>query len=273
MRWSDLADTVARHAPLIGSALRSPDANAGPVHAIVASITGTAIDDPAAAAAAIAADSTVLDRLRIAEAQSRAALVAYVLRTGGGAAATPALNAARGAQSGFWKNLGLMRYAAHLRSNDRLRSKYFFMRPLLTAAVVIATIIVVFLVLLGFADHALHDPSIAATAGCVLMYFMSEARLVTSYWFGATHESKDANALARLLEMRERRERLERVEGIEGIEGVEGFEGREVVAREVEDFVDEREVEEKLLERSGRGELPPTERTAAELFELRTPRV
>jgi hypothetical protein len=271
MRWSDLADTVARHAPLIGSALRSPDAHAAPVHAIVASITGTAIDDPAAAAAAIAADSALLERLRAAEAQSRADLVAYVLRMGGGAAVAPAFNAARGvgAQPGFWKNLGFMRYATHLRNNDRLRSKYFFMRPLLTAAVVIATIIVVFVVLLGFADHALHDPSIAATAGCVLMYFMSEARLVTAYWFGATHESRDSNALARLLEMRERRERLER---IEGIDGVEGLEGREVVAREVEEFVDEREDEEKRLERFTRGELPPAERTAAELFELRTPR-
>ncbi|WP_459722849.1 hypothetical protein, partial [Paraburkholderia sp. 2C] len=203
-------------------------------------------------------------------AQSRSDLVAYVLRMGGGAAVAPALNAARGAQPGFWKNLGLMGYAAHLRHNDRVRSKYFFMRPLLTAAVVIATIIVVFVVLLGFADHALHDPSIAATAGCVLMYFMSEARLVTAYWFGATHESRDANALARLLETRERREQLER---IEGIEGAEGLEGREAVAREVEAFVDERDVEEKLIERSARGELPRAERTAAELFEWRTPRV
>ncbi|HEY4353084.1 MAG TPA: hypothetical protein VGN31_17765 [Paraburkholderia sp.] len=270
MRWSDLADTVARHAPLIGSALRSADAPAGPVHAIIASITGTAIDDPAAAAAAIAADSALLERLRIAEAQSRPDLVAYVLRMGGAAAApASAFNAARGAQPGFWKNLGFMRHAPHLRNNDRVRSKYFFMRPLLTAAVVIATIIVVFVVLLGFADHALHDPSIAATAGCVLMYFMSEARLVTAYWFGATHESRDSNALARLLEMREHRERLER---IEGIEGGEGLEGRAVVAREVEEFVDEREAEEKLLERSARGELPPAGRTAAELFELRTPR-
>ncbi|QYD70071.1 hypothetical protein KZJ38_07100 [Paraburkholderia edwinii] len=267
MRWSDLADTVARHAPLIGSALRSPETNARPVHAIVASITGTAIDDPAAAAAAIAADSSLLESLRAAEAQSRPDLVAYVLRMGGGAGVVaPALNANAalgGVQPGFWKNLGFMRYAAHLRNNDRLRSKYFFMRPLLTAAVVIATIIVVFVVLLGFADHALHDPSIAATAGCVLMYFMSEARLVTAYWFGATHESRDANALARLLEMRERRER---------IEGVEGLEGREVVAREVEEFVDQREAEEKLIERSALGELPRAERTAAELFELRTPR-
>jgi hypothetical protein len=273
MRWSDLADTVARHAPLIGSALRSPDAYARPVHAIVASITGTSIDDPAAAAAAIAADPPLLDKLRAAEAHSRSDLVAYVLRMGGGAAAVaPAsLNATHGVQQpGFWKNLGLMRYAAHLRNNDRVRSKYFFMRPLLSAAVVIATIIVVFVVLLGFADHALHDPSIAATAGCVLMYFMSEARLVTAYWFGATHESRDSNALARLLETRERRERFER---IEGIEGADGLEGREVVAREVEAFVDEREAEEKRIERSARGELPPAERTAAELFELRTPRV
>jgi hypothetical protein len=267
MRWSDLADTVARHAPLIGSALRSPDAHAAAVHAIVASITGTAVDDPAAAAAAIAADPALLERLRAAEAQSRPELVAYVLRMGGGAAAAPtAFNAARGARPGFWKNLGLMRYAMQQRNNDRLRSKYFFMRPLLTAAVVIATILVVFMVLLGFANHALHDPSIAATAGCVLMYFMSEARLVTAYWFGATHESKDGNALARLLETRERRERLE------GIERVDGLEGREVVAREVEEFVDQRDAEEKLLERSARNEWPPAERTAAELFELRTPR-
>jgi hypothetical protein len=260
MRWPDLADTVARHAPLLSAALRSRDASATPVHALVASITGTAPDDPAAAAAAIAADPTLLERLRAAEAQSRADLVAYVLRMNGSAATGPVHDTAR-AQPGFWKNLGLMRYAAHMRNRDRQRSKYFFMRPLLSAAVLVATIVVVFIVLLGFADHALHDPTIAATAGCVLMYFMSEARLVTAYWFGATHESRDANALARLVELRGRRE---------GIEGIEGIEGREVVAREVEEFAGEREVEEKLLERSR--ELP-AERAAAELFELRTPRL
>jgi hypothetical protein len=260
MRWSDLADTVARHAPLLGSALRSSDANAAPVHAIIASITGTAADDPAAAAAAIAADPSLLDGLRAAEALSRADLVAYVLRTRGGGAAVPAKEATHG-QPGFWKKFGFVGYATHLRNNERQRSRYFFMRPLLTAAVVVATIIVVFMVLLGFANRALHDPAIAATAGCVLMYFMSEARLVTAYWFGATHDSRDTNASARLLETRERHE------------GLEGVEGREAVAREVEEFVDDRDAREKLIERSARGELPPAERSAAELFELRTPRV
>jgi hypothetical protein len=240
----------------MGSVLRSHDANAGPVHAIIASITGTASDDPAAAAAAIAADPALLNRLRAVEAQSRSDLVAYVLRMGGSKAARPTIDAVR-AQPGFWRSMGFMRNTTYLRNDDRFRAKYFFMRPLLTAAVVLATIAILFVVLLGFADRALHDPSIAATAGCVLMYFMSEARLVTSYWFGATHESKDVSSLSQLPDMRQHHERIE---------------GRESVAPEVEGGFDEREPEERLLEPSVRAGLPPGERAAAGLFELRAPR-
>jgi hypothetical protein len=257
MRWSDLADTVAQHAPLLGSALRSHDANAGPVHAIIASITGTAADNPAAAAAAIAANPALLETLRSAEAQSRADLVAYVLRTGESRATPrPATDAVR-AQRGLWGSLGFVRNTTYSRNDERLRAKYFFMRPLLTAAVVLATILVVFVVLLGFADHALHDPSIAATAGCVLMYFMSEARLVTAYWFGATHDSKNANALAQSPEVQERHERIE---------------GREVVSRDTEGDVDEREMDQKLIGRSALIESSPAERSTSGLFELRAPR-
>ena len=256
MRWSDLADTVARHAPLLGSVLRSHDANAGPVHAIIASITGTAADDPAAAAAAIAADPALLETLRTAEAQSRGDLIAYILRTGGSKAAGPTTDFVR-ARPGLWGSLGVVRNTTYLRNDERQRAKYFFMRPLLTAAVVLATIIVVFVVLLGFADHALHDPSIAATAGCVLMYFMSEARLVTAYWFGATHQSKEANALPQLPEVRERHEHIE---------------GREMVAREMEGGVNELETEDKLLMPSARVESPLAEQSATGLFELRAPR-
>jgi hypothetical protein len=257
MRWSDLADTLAQHAPLLGSALRSHDANAGPVHAIVASITGTAADDPAAAAAAIAADPALLETLRSAEAQCRADLVAYVLRTGGSRAARPAADAVR-AQRGPWGSLGVVqKNITHSRTDQRQRGKYVFMRPLLTAAVVLATILVVFAVLLGFADHALHDPSVAATAGCVLMYFMSEARLVTAYWFGATHDSKNANALAQLPEVQERHESIE---------------GREVVARETEGGIDEREMDQKLIGRSTLVESPPAEPSTNALFEQRASR-
>ncbi|MFC0576838.1 hypothetical protein [Paraburkholderia solisilvae] len=242
---------------MLGSALRSHDANTGPVHAIVASITGTAADDPAAAAAAIAADPALLETLRSAEAQSRADLVAYVLRTGGSRAAGPAVDAVR-AQRGLWGSLGVVRNVTYSRNDERQRGKYVFMRPLLTAAVVLATILVVFAVLLGFADHALHDPSVAATAGCVLMYFMSEARLVTAYWFGATHDSKNADASAQLREVQERHERIE---------------GREAVARETEGGVDERERDQKRIGRSALVvESPPAERSATGLFEQRGPR-
>jgi hypothetical protein len=89
------------------------------------------------------------------------------------------------------------------------------------------------------------------------MYFMSEARLVTSYWFGATHESKDVSSRSQLPDMRQHHERIE---------------GLESVVPEVEGGLDEREPEERLLEPSVRAGSPPGERAAAGLFELRAPR-
>jgi hypothetical protein len=245
VKWSDLADTVERHAPLLGAALRSRDANAECVFAIIASITGTDIGDPAAAAVAIAADPALLEKLRSVEAQSRADLVAYVLRTRENRAAGSRTDKVP-ARAGLLQSLSITRNTTHRRDDERLRAKYLFMRPLLTAAVLLAAVTMLFVVLFGFADRALHDPTIAATAGCVLMYFMSEARLVTAYWFGATHASKDVDAPDRLpWDAGAHRERA-------------------VMTRELEAGIGERDTEERLLQRSAHGEWSTNEQTTVE---------
>ncbi len=188
MKWSDIASTIARDAPLLGSALGSLDSSSGGVvGAFVSSVTRTPADDPGAAAAAIAADPTLLKKLHDAEQANQSQLASYVLQNHGKQPTRPASGILRRLQS-----------AADATDRDGvLKPTDLFMRPLLSLTIISATIMLVFLVVLGFADGALRDPVIAATAGGVVMYFMNESKLVTSYWFGTTRDSNDTNAHVR----------------------------------------------------------------------------
>jgi hypothetical protein len=79
--WADCAPTVAKAAPLLGWLLGPLDTIAGgAVGAIVSSVVGTPADDPEAVAAAIAADPTLLGKLREAELANQAILASYALQ-------------------------------------------------------------------------------------------------------------------------------------------------------------------------------------------------
>jgi hypothetical protein len=190
MKWSDLAPIIAKAAPLLGSALGPLGTIAGgAVGAIISSVTGTPADDPDAAAAAIAADPTLLEKLREAELTNQATLAQVALQQKQAElAAQTAADAQRTAQ-----------YQAEAADRDSARKLAAqqpkdFMRPLLSLAIVAATIAVVFIVLLGFADGTLRDPVIAATAGGLVMYFLKESSQVTGFWFGMTREASVTNA-------------------------------------------------------------------------------
>jgi hypothetical protein len=190
MNWSDLAPIIAKAAPLLGSALGPIGTIAGgAVGAIISSVTGTPADSPDAAAAAIAADPTLLEKLREAELANQATLAQVALQQRQAElAAQTAADAQRTSQ-----------YQAEAADRDSARKLASqqpkdFMRPLLSLAIVAATIAVVFIVLLGFADGTLRDPVIAATAGGLVMYFLKESSQVTGFWFGMTREATVANA-------------------------------------------------------------------------------
>lgn len=183
--WADIAPKVARAAPLLGSLLGPIGTIAGgAVGAIISSVTGTPADDPAAAAAAIAADPSLLEKLREAELANQALLASYALQQ---RQAELSAQMAADAQRTLQNNTD----AADRRNARQLAARQSgdWMRPVLGCLIVMATIGVVFLVLLGFADSTLQDPVIAATAGGFVMYFMKESDKVTSFLFGATSEA------------------------------------------------------------------------------------
>ena len=183
--WADCAPTVAKAAPLLGWLLGPLDTIAGgAVGAIVSSVVGTPADDPEAAAAAIAADPTLLERLREAELANQAILASYALQQRQAEWAAQTANDAQGApQIQSDASAGeIARNLSGRQPGDRLRL-------FLGCVIVLATIGIVFLVLLGFADDTLRDPVIAATAGGLVMYFLKESDKVTSFLFGATSEA------------------------------------------------------------------------------------
>ncbi|MBN3777455.1 hypothetical protein G3O06_07805 [Burkholderia sp. Ac-20345] len=185
MNWSDVAPIIAKAAPLLGSALGPLGTIAGgAVGAIISSVTGTPADDPAAAAAAIQADPALLEKLREAELTNQATLAQIALQQ-----RQAELVAQTAADAQITARYQVV--AADRDSARRLAAKQpsDWMRPTLGCAIVLATIGVVFLVLLGFADGTLRDPVIAATAGGLVMYFLKESDKVTSFLFGATSEA------------------------------------------------------------------------------------
>jgi len=192
MNWSDLAPVIAKAAPLLGSMLGPIGTIAGgTVGAIISSVTGTPADDPDAAATAIAENPELLVKLREAELSNQAALANIALQQRQAElAAQTAADVQRVAQ-----------YQAEAADRDSARELAAkqpgdWMRPTLGCAIVTATIGVVFLVLLGYADGTLRDPTIAATAGALVMYFLKESSNVTAFLFGTTG---DANAQARII--------------------------------------------------------------------------
>lgn len=139
--------------------------------------------------AQFAADPTLLEKLREAELANQATLAGIALQQRQAElAAQTAADAQRTAQyQAEAADRASARDLAALQPKD-------WMRPTLSVAIVGATIAVVFLVLLGFANGSLCDPIIAATAGGLVMYLLKELSQVTGFWFGMTSEASITNA-------------------------------------------------------------------------------
>lgn len=193
MKWSDLAPIIAKAAPLLGSALGPIGTIAGgAVGAIISSVTGTPADDPAAAAAAIAADPALLEKLREAELANQATLAQVALQQKQAElAAQTAADAQRTAQ-----------YAAEANDRDSARKLAMqqpndFMRPLLALVLMTMTAYIVWAVMGGHADGVIKDTTAALTVGTLIGYVLSENKQVLGFYFGMTQDGARTNQVVR----------------------------------------------------------------------------
>lgn len=182
MDWKDIAGVVGKAAPIIGTILGGP--LGGAVGGLVSSALG--VDNtPDAVSAAITADPTALEKLKEAELNSKVQLQQLMIT-----------------QEANQQQYQLGVYQAEAGDRDSARklaaaTPKDWLRPSVAVLIIVATVAVVFLVLLGFADKTLQDPVIAATAGALVMYFLKESDKVTSFLFGTTKNAEDTNTNVR----------------------------------------------------------------------------
>ncbi|QTD91748.1 hypothetical protein [Burkholderia anthina] len=183
--WGDVAAAVSKFAPILGSAVPGVGTIVGAGVGLAAGVIAKALGTepaPDSILAAIASDPEAAAKLRQAELDHERDLAQISAQR-------------EQAQLAYEQSI----YAAEAADRDSARKLAAqqpkdWMRPLLSIAVVTATIGIVLLVLLGVADGTLKDPVIAATAGGLVMYFVRESSQVLGYWFGMTKETSVTNA-------------------------------------------------------------------------------
>lgn len=172
--WNDIAGIVGKAAPVIGGLLGGPAGAA--VGGLISSALG-AENSPDAVSAALAGNPDAL--VKVQELQTNAKVQLQQL------AVTAEQNRLSAAN---------VQYAAEAADRDSARKlagqqPHDWMRPLLSLAIIVATIAIVMMVMLGAADGTLRDPVISATAGGLVMYFIRESSQVLGFWFGMTREA------------------------------------------------------------------------------------
>lgn len=176
--WEDVASAVSRFAPILGNAVPGAGPVVGAGVGLAASVIAKALGtDPApdSILTALSSDPDAILKLRQAEMDHEKDL---------------AVIGALREQAQYTYQMS--RYGAG--AGDRASARRLaaqepkdWMRPTLSLLIIAATVAIVFVVLLGFADGTLRDPVIAATAGGLLMHFLKESSEVTGFWFGVTH--------------------------------------------------------------------------------------
>jgi len=180
MDWKDIASAVGKAAPIIGTLLGGPAGTA--VGALVAGALGTD-NTPDAVSAALAGNQDALVRVQELQTNARVQLQQLIM--------TAEQNRLQAANA---------QYAAEAADRDSARKLAAqqprdWMRPTLSLAIVASTIAIVFLVITGVANGTLKDPTIAATAGGLLMYFVRETAQVLGFWFGIEKETTSMRAI------------------------------------------------------------------------------
>lgn len=188
MDWGDIAEDVAKAAPLLGNLLPGVGTVAGAGVGAVASIVASALGvtpTPADVQTALQTDPAAYEKLREAELANSATLAQLTLQKEQSELA--AQNAAYAAE------------AADRDSARQLAAKQpsDFMRPLLGIVIVGASVAIAGAVITGVAGDAIANPTAAITIGTVIGYVFSEAKSVLGFYFGMTRDgSEQAKTIA-----------------------------------------------------------------------------
>ncbi|MDR0478503.1 MAG: hypothetical protein LBH31_01590 [Burkholderiaceae bacterium] len=179
MDWKDVAGVVSKAAPIVGGILGGPAGAA--VGGLVATALGTQAT-PDAVSAALLADPQAALKLKELEVNSKVQLQQLaVTAEQNRLQASTAQYAAEAADRDSARKLAAQQH------ND-------WVRPAITAMLLLGAVGIVFCVFSGIAERLLRDTTASLTIGTVIGYWFNELKQTLSFWFGTTGEAQRSSA-------------------------------------------------------------------------------
>lgn len=179
MNWADVGRIIGAAAPTVGTLLGGPAGAA--VGALVSSALNTA-NDPEAVSAILTTNPDAM--VKVQELQTNAKVQLQQL-------AVTAENNRLQAEAN--------QYAAEAADRDSARKLAAaqprdFIRPVVTALILLGTLLIIAAVFMGWNKEILTDPTASLTVGTVIGLWFGELKQVMGFWFGMTKESQKQNA-------------------------------------------------------------------------------
>lgn len=175
MDWSTVGNAIAKSLPILGTVVGGPAG--GAIGTLVASALGVT-DSPEAVSAALANDPAALVKLKELEANTQVQLQQLYVQAQQNA-----------------MNYDLNQFQAEV--NDRNSARDLaskaprdIVRPSIAFTFVGGAVIIIALVLSGYSESLLKDPTASLTIGTVLGFWFNEMKQVMAFYFGTT---RDAN--------------------------------------------------------------------------------
>lgn len=174
MKWSDIASTVGKAAPIIGTLLGGP--LGGAVGGLVSSALGVS-NTPDDVNAALAADPTALEKLKEAELNSKVQLQQLLVQQ---------------EQQRLVFSLQSFQAEAGDRNSARDLAKAQprdYTRQIITYMMLVIVAAVVIFVFGGWAKDVLITTTGSLFIGTLVGYIFNELKQVLAFWFGATNDT------------------------------------------------------------------------------------
>ncbi|SDV49061.1 hypothetical protein [Chitinasiproducens palmae] len=183
MEWKDIAHSVETAAPFLGSLLRGPAATA--VGKLIAAVLG-ANATPEDVSNALLDDSEIAGRLVELQTNARAELQRLAVMAAQKSLQTqsPAYAASSGDPP---------------RASDESASQPTdWVRPGITATLLLGALSIIIYVFSGRADGLLRDATASLTIGTIIGYWFNELKQTLAFWFGMTRDAAvQAQAITR----------------------------------------------------------------------------